>query len=140
MKKLAIFGGEPLFKDGILPDEVKDMIRWPIIDKETEDACLDVIRKNKFSNTDITAKLESEFAEWIGAKHAVAYCNGTMAIAAAMFGIGLSKGDEIICTTKTYWASIVPASNFGATAVFCNIDENLSMDPDKIEELISPKN
>ena len=29
MKKLAIFGGEPLFKDGILPDEVQDMIRWP---------------------------------------------------------------------------------------------------------------
>jgi dTDP-4-amino-4,6-dideoxygalactose transaminase len=62
-----------------------------------------------------------------------------MSIAAAMFGIGLSKGDEIICSTKTYWASIVPASTFGATAVFCDIDENLSMDPEKIEQLISPK-
>ena len=44
MKKLAIFGGEPLFKDGILPDEVQDMIRWPIIDQESEEAALDVIR------------------------------------------------------------------------------------------------
>lgn len=139
MKKLAIFGGEPLFKDGILPDEVKDMIRWPIIDKESEDAALEVIRGNRFSGVEITEKFESEFANWIGTDYAVAYCNGTMSLAAAMFGIGLSKGDEIICTTKTYWASIVPAHLFGATPVFCNIDENLSMDPDKIEELISPK-
>ena len=139
MKQLAILGGEPLFKEGQLPDEVKDMLKWPIITKEDEDAALDVIRNNSYSATDITQKFEAEFAEWIGTKHAVAYCNGTMSIAAAMFGIGLSKGDEIICSTKTYWASIVPASTFGATAVFCDIDENLSMDPEKIEQLISPK-
>jgi len=138
MKQLAILGGEPLFKDG-LPDEVKDMIRWPIIGKEDEEAALDVIRRNAYSGIDITEKFEREFADWIGTKHAVAYCNGTMSIAAAMFAIGLSRGDEIICPTKTYWASIAPATTFGATAVFCDIDENLSMDPDKIEALISEK-
>lgn len=118
MKKLAIFGGEPLFKDGILPDEVQDMIRWPIIDQESEEAALDVIRRNRFSGVEITEKFEKEFADWIGSEYGVAYCNGTMSLAAAMFGIGLSKGDEIICTTKTYWASIVPAHLFGATPVF----------------------
>ena len=30
MKKLAIFGGEPLFGDG-LPDRVKEITKWPII-------------------------------------------------------------------------------------------------------------
>lgn len=56
-----------------------------------------------------------------------------------MFAIGLSMGDEIICTTKTYWASISQTMNFGASAVFCNIDENLSMDPDDLERCITPK-
>ena len=138
MKKLAILGGEPLFKNG-LPDEVKEMNKWPIFTKEDEDAALEVIRNNSFSFTGITEKFEKEFTEWIGVQHAVCYCNGTMSIAAAMFGIGLSKGDEIICTTKTYWASATPASIFGASVVFCDIDENLSMDPDKLEALISPK-
>lgn len=138
MEKLAILGGEPLFKNGT-PDEVKEMIKWPIITEEDEAAALDVIRNNKFSGTDITVKFEKEFAEWLGTKYSIAYCNGTMALAAAMFSIGLSRGDEIICPTKTYWASIVPATTFGASAVFCDIDENLSMDPDKIEMLISEK-
>ncbi len=138
MKKLAILGGEPLFKNG-LPDEVKEMNKWPIITKEDEDAALEVIRNNWFSFTKITEQFEKEFAEWIGVKHAVAYGNGTMSLAAAMFGIGLSKGDEIICTTKTYWASATPATLFGASVVFCDIDENLSIDPDKLEACISPK-
>ena len=138
MKKLAILGGEPLFKNGLC-DEVKEMNKWPIITKEEEDAALEVVRNNLYSFTDITEKFEKEFAQWLGVNHAVCYCNGTMSIAAAMFGIGLSKGDEIICTTKTYWASATPASIFGASVVFCDIDENLSIDPDKIEALISPK-
>lgn len=138
MKKLAIFGGEPLFKDEICK-EVKDMMKWPIITKEDEDAALDVIRNNSFSARDITEKFEREFADWIGTKYAAAFCNGTMSLAAAMFAIGLGKGDEIICPTKTYWASAVQATTFGASAVFCNVDENLSMDPDDIERLISDK-
>ena len=40
-------------------------------------------------------QFEKEFADWIGTNYAVAYCNGTMSLAAAMFAVGLSKGDEI---------------------------------------------
>lgn len=111
----------------------------PIITKEDEDAALHVIRNNLFSRTDITREFEKEFAQWLGVKHALAFCNGTMSLAAAMFAIGLGAGDEIICTTKTYWASITGALWFGARPVFCNITENLSMDPDDIERCITPK-
>ncbi|MBE6956987.1 MAG: DegT/DnrJ/EryC1/StrS family aminotransferase [Ruminococcaceae bacterium] len=138
MKKLAIQGGEPVFTE-VDRERVNEARRWPIITGEDEAAALEVIRTNNFSGTDITEKFEREFAAWNGTKHAVAYCNGTMALAAAMFGIGLGKGDEIICTTKTYWASVVPATMFGATAVFCNVDENISMDPKDLERLISPQ-
>lgn len=134
--KLAILGGTPLI------DETADftqLFKWPIITKEDEDAALEVIRSGRFSATDISMKLEEEFAQWIGTKHALTFCNGTQALAAAMFAIGLGAGDEIICTTKTYWASITPALIFGATPVFCNIDENLSMDIDDIERCITPK-
>lgn len=135
MKKLALVGGKPVIENK--PDE--SLFKWPILTQEDEDAALDVIRNNKFSGTDITEKFQDEFAEWIGRKYAIAYCNGTASLTSAMFAIGLGKGDEIICPTKTYWGSVSQAINFGASAVFCNINDNLSMDPDDLERCITKR-
>ncbi|MBE6596111.1 MAG: DegT/DnrJ/EryC1/StrS family aminotransferase [Ruminococcaceae bacterium] len=134
MEKLALLGGTPAIEQ-----TYDELFKWPIITKEDEDAILDVVRNNSFSLTDITVKFQEEFAEYLGVKHALAFTNGTQSITAAMFSIGLGMGDEIICTTKTYWGSAVTAFNLGATPVFCNIDEHLSMDPDDIERCITPK-
>ena len=134
MAKLALLGGNPTINEKNVPES---LFKWPIITKEDEEVALDIIRNNRFSDTDITEKFQEEFAAWIGRRHAVAYCNGTASLTAAMFAIGLGEGDEIICPTKTYWASISQALCFGASAVFCNIDEHLSMDPDDIERCIT---
>ena len=134
MEKLALLGGTPAIENA-----PTDLFKWPIITKEDEEAAMDVIRNNKFSGTDITEKFQIEFAKWQGTEYAIAYCNGTLSLTAAMFGIGLGMGDEIICTTKTYWASITQAQNFGATPVFCNIDENFSMDVNDLERCITDK-
>ena len=134
MEQLALFGGEKA-----VTGAPASLFKWPIITEEDEAAALDVIRNNKYSGYDITMQFEEEFAAWQGRKYAVAYCNGTAALTASMFAIGLSMGDEIICPTKTYWASVSQALQFGATPVFCNIDEHLSMDPDDIERCITPK-
>lgn len=135
MEKLAIFGGTPAIENA--PE--KHLFGWPILTEEDEAAALQVIRDNSFSGTDITEKFQDEFAAWQGRKYALAYCNGTLSLTAAMFAIGLSMGDEIICPTKTYWASVTQAQNFGATPVFCNIDEHLSMDPADLERCVSDR-
>ena len=132
--KLALLGGTPVMSE----PAPKSLFKWPIITGEDEAAALDVLRRNAFSGTDITMKFQEEFAAWQGTKYALAFCNGTMSLAAAMFAIGLGAGDEIICPTKTYWASITQAAMMGATAVFCNINETLCMDPDDIERCITP--
>ena len=134
MEKLALLGGTPVIKE-----TPKQLFKWPIMTQEDEDAALDVIRNNRFSGVDITEKFCEEFAQWQGVDYALAFTNGTMSLAAAMFAIGLQPGDEIICTTKTYWASIVPANEFGTKVVFCNINDKLSMDPADIEHRITPK-
>lgn len=135
MSILAINGGERTITTPA-PDS---LFHWPITGKEDEDAALEIIRGNKFSGTDITEKFQDEFAQWIGTDYAVAFCNGTLSLTSAMFAIGLGQGDEIICPTKTYWGSITSAFLFGATPVFCNVNENLSMDPDDIERCITPR-
>jgi len=135
-KQLALVGGKPMLLQEEVPEE---LFKWPIITEEDEAACLDVIRKNKFSGTDITIKFQKEFAAWQGSGYALAFTNGTMALAAAMYAVGLGPGDEMLCPTKTYWGSASPAYLYGATPVFCDIDHNLSMDPDDLERCIGPK-
>jgi len=135
MEKLAILGGTPV----IQKDPPAELFRWPIITEEDEAAALDVVRNNKFSDTDIAEAFQQEFAAWQGRKYALAFCNGTMSLQSALFAIGLGMGDEIICPTKTYWGSIVHAAGFGASVVFCNINDMLSMDPSDLERCITPK-
>lgn len=120
MEKLALLGGTPVLQQQ--PDE---LFRWPIMTQEDYDAAMDVVYNNKFSGTDITEKFQEEFAAWQGRKYAIAYCNGTMSLTAAMFAIGLGSGDEIICPTKTYWGSVSQAINsahprFSATSTICS--------------------
>jgi len=135
MEKLALLGGAPT----ITETAPAECFKWPIMTREDYDAAMDVVENNRFSYTEITSMFEKEFASWIGMDYSVATCNGTMAVAAAMFAIGLGAGDEIICTTKTYWASITPALNFCASPVFCNITEDLVMDPTDLERCITPR-
>ncbi len=139
-EKLAILGGTPTIPKGTIPAETLDkLFRQMVLTKEAEDAAMDVIRRGAFSGTDVTEKFQNEFAQWQGTDYAIAYCNGTMALTSAMFAIGLGEGDEIICPTKTYWGSVSQAINFGASAVFCNINDMLSMDPNDLERCITPR-
>ncbi len=140
MEKLAILGGTPVITPNAIPaDKMDKLFRKMVLTEEAVQAAVDVIRNGSFSDTDITEKFQEEFAAWQGTDYAIAYCNGTMSLTAAMFAIGLGAGDEIICPTKTYWASISQALNFGASAVFCNVTDMLSIDPDDLERCISPR-
>lgn len=135
MSKLALLGGEPLIKE----HAPLELFAWPIITDEDKAAVMSVVEHNSFSETNLTEEFEGKFALWQGRKYAVAYTNGTMSLAAAMFAVGLGAGDEIICTTKTYWASIAQAVSLGATPVFCNIGDDLNMDVDHLEKCITKK-
>lgn len=133
MEKLAILGGPKAVQT-----DPGDIFAWPIIIKEDEDAALDVLRKGAMSGTDITKKFEEEYAQWFGVKYALGHCNGTAALQAAMFGVGLGTGDEIICQSMTYWASALPAWNLGATIVFADMNPNtLGLDPADVERKIT---
>lgn len=134
-EKLALFGGSKAVNDSS-----NAIFRWPIITDEDEAAALDVLRRGAMSLTDITMHFEREFAAWQGASYAVGFCNGTMALQAAMFACKLGVGDEMISPSMTYWASTLQAFSLGATVVFADIDaESLCIDPRDIEHRITPQ-
>ncbi len=136
MQTLVRFGGQPTVA-GNVPE---DLFKWPYINEEIEQAALNVIRDNKMSGIDITMEFEEKFSAWNGRKYGVCFPNGTMALQAAMFSIGLGAGDELICPTKTYWASCASAMALGASVVFCNVKpDTLVIDPDDLERCLSPR-
>jgi hypothetical protein len=71
-----------------------DLLAWPIVTEEDEQAVLKVLRQGKMSGTDITKKFEQEFAAWIGMKYALGYCNGTASLPRNSFFFCTAKGRQ----------------------------------------------
>ncbi|MEZ4865109.1 MAG: DegT/DnrJ/EryC1/StrS family aminotransferase [Caldilineaceae bacterium] len=134
-RRLALLGGTPAIQV-----DPGDMFQWPIVTAEDEAAVLDVLRRGAMSGLDVTLEFEKEFAAWQGRRYALAHCNGTAALHAAMYGVGLGVGDELICPGVTYWASALQVFSLGASVVFADIDpQTLCIDPGDIERHISPR-
>jgi perosamine synthetase len=132
---LALLGGEKSVQT-----ERPDLFAWPIITERHEQAVLDVLRDRKMSGIEITKEFERKYARMLGRKYGLAYNNGTSAILGAMYGLGIGLGDEVICPSITYWASVAQAYNLGATPVFADVDpETLCIDPGDIEHRITPR-
>jgi dTDP-4-amino-4,6-dideoxygalactose transaminase len=131
----AVLGGEPA-----LSGDNERLFHWPIVTSEDERAVIDVLRAGSMSAWDITEQFETEWGLYLGTRFNLAHCNGTMALLAAMYGVGVGRGDEIIVPSITYWASGLQAMLLGATPVFAEIHpESLCIDPAGIEKLITPR-
>ncbi|HNR86835.1 MAG TPA: DegT/DnrJ/EryC1/StrS family aminotransferase [Spirochaetota bacterium] len=85
-------------------------------------------------------RFEKEFAAYCGAHHAVAVCNGTIALHLAVVALGIGKGDEVIIPNFTMAASAFAICYTGAVPTFVDADPfTWNMDPDLIEAKISPR-
>jgi len=85
-------------------------------------------------------EFEKSFAEFLGANHTIAVCNGTVALHLAMLALGIGRGDEVIVPTLTYVSSVNAVKYVDATPVFADSHpEYWGIDPARIEENITPK-
>jgi dTDP-3-amino-3,4,6-trideoxy-alpha-D-glucose transaminase len=65
---------------------------------------------------------ETEFADYLGAGHAVGVANGTDALTLALRALGVGPGDEVVVPSFTFYASAEAIPPTGATPVFCDVD------------------
>lgn len=85
-------------------------------------------------------EFEQRFSHYIGTQHGVAVCNGTAALEAALYGIGVRKGDEVIMPSLTIISCAVAALRLGARPVLVDIDpDTWNMDPTQLESKITPR-
>lgn len=134
-EQLAQFGGVAAVKS-----DHEQMFKWPITTAEDEAAVVEVLRKGSMSGTDVTMQFEQEFAAWLQTDYALAFNTGTASIHAAMYACKVGVGDEIICPSLTYWASLLQVYSLGGTPVFAEVEaDTLCLDPDDIEHRITEK-
>jgi perosamine synthetase len=85
-------------------------------------------------------RFEAAFADFCGTRFAVACCNGTAALHAALLAAGIGPDDEVIVPTLTFVASANAVSYCGARPIFVDSEpDTWNLDPNKIEELITPR-
>ena len=97
---------------------------WPEYAQDELDAVQVVLKSAKVNywSGEQGTRFEAEFAAWCGLGYGVALANGTLALEAALFGLGIGDGDEVIVPARTFIATASCVAMRGATPVVADID------------------
>ncbi|MDB9375008.1 aminotransferase class I/II-fold pyridoxal phosphate-dependent enzyme [Nodularia sphaerocarpa] len=134
LEDLAIFGADPAFAEKL------HVGRPNIGDRDLFLKHVNTILDNRWlsNNGPFVQQLEQELAKFLGVKHCIPTCNGTVALEIAIRACGL-KG-EVIVPSFTFIATPHALQWQEITPVFCDIDpETHLIDPEKVEALITPR-
>lgn len=83
---------------------------------------------------------EEAYADYCGARHAVAVANGLDALHLALRAMGVGEGDEVVVPSNTYIATWLAVSQCGATPVPVEPDpRTYNLDPKRVEEALTPR-
>jgi dTDP-4-amino-4,6-dideoxygalactose transaminase len=113
-----------------------------IIGQEEIDALAKVVNSKELFRYGIgheCERFETRYAAWLGAKHFSLAASGSYALTAAMIGVGLGPGAEVLVPAHTYMASATSVLATGAIPVIVDINESITIDPAAIEAAIGPR-
>ena len=110
-------------------------------DEAEIEAVTETIRSKWISTGPKCDELEKIFVDKFNVNHAVSMSNCTDALHLACLLCDVKPGDEVLCPSLTFAASVNCIKYVGATPVFCDIvsPEHLNIDPVEIENKITNK-
>src|SRR5215210_7643473 len=112
----------------------------PAVGEEEIEAVARTIRSGWLTTAENAAELERRFAEYVGAKHALAVSSGTAAMHLALVALGIGPGDEVITTPITWPATANVIVHTGATPVFVDVrPSDLNIDPELVEAALTER-
>lgn len=106
------------------------MIEKPIsygrqwINDEDIEAVVETLKSDYLTQGPKIKEFEDKFAEYVGAKYAVAVNNATAGLHIAAKAMGVKPGQKVIVTTITFLSSANCVRFCGGDVVFCDIDPN----------------
>jgi dTDP-4-amino-4,6-dideoxygalactose transaminase len=108
---------------------------------EEETAVLKVIRSRWLSMGETTRSFEQKFADYVGARHAIATTNATAALHMACIACGIGQGDEVVLPSLSFVATANAVRYTRAEPVFADLEnlDSLNISPRTIQERITKK-
>jgi dTDP-4-amino-4,6-dideoxygalactose transaminase len=112
----------------------------PDIDEAEISSVEQILRSGWLTTGPKVKEFERQFAEFIGARHAIAVNSCTAALHLALDAIGIKEGDEVIVPTLTFAATAEVVFYLNARPVLVDCcPRTLNMDPARIEKAITPR-
>ncbi len=109
----------------------------PIRDEILEAITRCVDSRNYILGEEVT-RFEDAIATHCGVEHAVGASSGTDALLMSLMALGVGRGDEVVTTAYSFFATAGVVSRLGATPVFVDIDPStFNIDPARIAEAIT---
>jgi dTDP-4-amino-4,6-dideoxygalactose transaminase len=111
------------------------------VDAELAEAALETVRSGWWSMGPRVEEFERAFADFCGARHAVAVASGTAALHLALLAAGCGPGDEVIVPSLNFVAAANVIVHTGGEPVFCDIvgPDELNLDPEDVESVVTPR-
>jgi len=119
-------------KHNYLSSQFRD---YPKIFKKIEK----IIKFNDFTLGFEVNKFEKNFCKLINAKNCIAVGSGTDAIYMSLKCLGLSRGDEVITTPYTFYATINAIVQADCKPIFVDAQDDFNINPELIEKKINKK-
>jgi dTDP-4-amino-4,6-dideoxygalactose transaminase len=113
------------------------------IGKEEIDAVAEVIQSGRLfryrNPKSQCERIERRLAKRLGVRKAWMTSSGSEALRAALIGLGIGPGDEVIVPACTFMASALAVLATGAIPVIVDVDESITLDPKALEAAIGPR-
>ncbi|MER6947876.1 DegT/DnrJ/EryC1/StrS family aminotransferase [Nonomuraea sp. NPDC000554] len=131
---LALHGGTPV--------RAAPWPSWPPpLDPRQRKLVTEVLESGLWGATQggaVVAELVAEFARRAGVPHGVAVGNATLGLFAALRGLGVGEGDEVIVPAYTFVASATAVLLTGATPVIVDVDPaDLHLSPEAVSAALT---
>jgi perosamine synthetase len=109
----------------------------PAIGEREIQAVVETLRSGWITTGPRVKELEERFAQYVGARHAVAVNSGTAAIHLGLVAAGLGPGEAMLTSPLTFPATTEAAIYCGAEPLFADVDPvTLNIDPDQVERVL----
>jgi dTDP-4-amino-4,6-dideoxygalactose transaminase len=109
-----------------------------VIEEEEIQAVVEVLRSGWLTTGSRVKKFEAEFADYVGAAHAVAVNSCTAALHVALSAVGLTEGEEVIVPTMTFAATGEVVQYFKARPVLIDCEaDSFQLAPSEMERAIT---
>ncbi|NCX93535.1 MAG: DegT/DnrJ/EryC1/StrS family aminotransferase [Gammaproteobacteria bacterium] len=82
---------------------------------------------------------EKRIAEYLGCRYVLGVANGTDALIMVLKMLEIGPGDEVIVPVNSFVASAASVAAVGATPVFCDVREDLNMDPADLKRRLTER-